>query len=190
MKHTYLGLAAALALAGSIAAVAATAAPAASSIDGQERATLLSMREEEKLAHDVYVVLARTSGSAVFLRIAAAETRHAQALERALLAYGIPDPTDGLDEGEFASARFQELYDDLVARGSPSRAAAYEVGVTIESQDLADLRRAIAQTDEPMLDRIYANLLAGSTNHLAAFERYLPGTAATRQERRGAQRGR
>lgn len=190
MKHTRLGLTTALALAASIASIGAPAAPAASSLDSQERTTLLSMREEEKLAHDVYVALAGTSGSEMFLRIAAAETRHGQALERALAAYGIPDPTDGLGAGVFATARFQDLYDDLVAGGSRSPAAAYEVGATIERQDIADLRAAIDRTDEPVLDRIYANLLAGSRSHLAAFERQLSPTATGPQERRRPQRGR
>ena len=45
----------------SATAAAAPAAPAAQNLDSRERATLLSMREEEKLAHDVYVALAKTS---------------------------------------------------------------------------------------------------------------------------------
>jgi hypothetical protein len=164
-----------LAAAGVLAASATAATPA---LDSTERATLLSLREEEKLAHDVYVALARTSADDVFLKIAAAETRHARALERMLARYGIADPTDGLAEGVFATAAFQRAYNDLVARGSASAAAAYAVGQTIEREDIAALTAAIAGTDEPALDRVYSNLRAASQRHLAAFDSQPAATAA------------
>jgi hypothetical protein len=136
------------------------------------------MREEEKLAHDVYVALGAKWGDRVFPNIARSESRHEQAVERALALYGVADPTDGLPAGKFASAEFQKLYDALVARGSASRAAAFQVGVEIEKLDIADLREAIRETDEAELDRVYANLLAGSTSHLAAFQRAAAAPAA------------
>jgi hypothetical protein len=161
-----------------VAGVAVAAAPAATGLGAAERATLLSMREEEKLAHDVYVALAAETGLPIFTRIAASETRHEQAVERALAAYGVADPTDGYAVGAFPSQRFQELYDDLVARGSRSAAAALAVGVRIERLDIADLRAAIEQTDESRLDRVYANLLAGSQQHLRAFQAASTGDVA------------
>jgi hypothetical protein len=85
------------------------------------------------------------------------------------------------------TAATQKLYDDLVAKGSASRAAAIEVGVTIEKTDIADLKTAIAQTDEAILDRVYGSLLAASQRHLTAFERNSPATrrrAAGRESRR------
>ena len=45
--------------------------------------------------------------------------------------------------------------------------------------DIADLKAAIAQTDEAALDRVYGSLLAGSQRHLLAFERNLTCDAAT-----------
>ena len=158
-------------------AVGASVAAAAGPLDTTERATLLSMREEEKLAHDVYVALAAKTGEQAFLRIAAAEERHGAALERMLTLYGIADPTDGYAVGKFPT--MQKLYDDLVAKGSASRAAAIQVGSSIEKTDIADLKAAIAQTDEAALDRVYGSLLAGSQRHLQAFERNLTCDAAT-----------
>lgn len=159
-----------------VAGAAAQALPAASGLGSDERSALLAMREEEKLAHDVYVALAATTGKPVFSRIAASELRHEQAIERALAAYGITDPTDGLGVGVFPSKRFQELYDSLVAKGSVSSTAALAVGVQIEELDIADLVAAIRQTDEPLLDRIYGNLLSASRQHLRAFEADQSGT--------------
>ena len=160
-------------------AAGASVAAAAGPLDTTERATLLSMREEEKLAHDVYVALAAKTGEQAFLKIAAAEERHGAALERMLTLYGIADPTDGYAVGKFPTAATQKLYDDLVAKGSASRAAAIQVGNSIEKMDIADLKAAIAQTDEAALDRVYGSLLAGSQRHLQAFERNLTCGAAT-----------
>jgi hypothetical protein len=158
--------------------VGASVATAATSLSESERATLLSMREEEKLAHDVYVALAAKTGEQAFLRIAASEARHGRAMERMLAVYGIADPTDGYAAGTFPTAATQKLYDDLVAKGSASRAAAIEVGLWIEKTDIADLQKAIAATDEALLDRVYGSLLAGSTRHLKAFEGNLTTVAA------------
>ncbi len=152
-------------------AVGASVAAAAGPLDTTERATLLSMREEEKLAHDVYVALAAKTGEQAFLKIAAAEERHGAALERMLTLYGIADPTDGYAVGKFPT--MQKLYDDLVAKGSASRAAAVQVGISIEKMDIADLKAVIAQTDDAALNRVYRSLLAGSQRHLQAFERNL-----------------
>jgi hypothetical protein len=133
------------------------------------------MRQEEKVAHDVYVALASHTGLQVFTRIASSEARHAQAVERALAAYGIADPTDGYAVGVFPTTQFQQLYDSLVARGSASIGAALQVGVEIERLDIADLQQAIRETDEPMLGLVYGNLLSGSTRHLQAFSSHLGG---------------
>ncbi len=154
-----------------IAGTAVTVVSAAGELDSAERATLLAMREEEKLAHDVYVTLGAETGLAVFTRIASSEVRHERAIERLLTRYGVVDPTDGLGVGEFASARFQSLYDELVAEGSASRRAALGVGVRIETLDIRDLQAAIRRSDEPQLDRTYESLLAASRQHLAAFQR-------------------
>jgi hypothetical protein len=152
-----------------LAGVAVSAVPAATGLDASERATLLAMREEEKLAHDVYVALGAQTGLQVFTRIAASERRHGLAVERALAAYGVADPTDGFGVGAFPSQRFQQLHDELVARGSASQAAALAVGVQIERLDVSDLAAAISQTDEAMLDRVYGNLRSASQQHLRAF---------------------
>jgi hypothetical protein len=157
-------------------AVGASVAAAAGPLDTTERATLLSMREEEKLAHDVYVTLGAKTGEQAFLRIAAAEERHGLAMERMLARYGIADPTDGYAVGTFPTASIQTLYNDLVAKGSASRTAAIGVGLEIERTDVAGLKAAIAQTDEAVLDRVYASLLAGSERHLKAFQENLACT--------------
>ena len=66
----------------------------------------------------------------------------------------------------------QQLYDQLVADGSASLTAAYDVGEQIERLDIDDLTDAIATAQgRADLVRVYSNLRTGSTHHLAAFTR-------------------
>ena len=136
----------------------------------QQAADLVAMVEEEKLAGDVYATLAAQYGDAELARIATSEDKHAASLRTLLTRYGITDPTAGYAEGEFPTASFQALYDDLVARGSVSLAAASTVGAEIERMDIDDLTDAIAAaTGRTDVQRVYTNLRTGSQHHLAAF---------------------
>jgi hypothetical protein len=134
-----------------------------------ERATLLHMVEEEKLAHDVYVVLGRRYDLPIFGHIADSETRHQSAVSGLLDRYRIDDPTDDTRLGEFVDPTLQALYAELVAQGRKSLAAALGVGIIIEKTDIADLKAALQESTHADIDRVYGNLLAGSRNHLEAF---------------------
>lgn len=134
-----------------------------------QRDELASMAEEEKLAHDVYVALAADYPALMqFDRIATAETQHLTTIRLMLDKYDIADPTEGLDAGEFASDRFNVLYDDLLD-GVNSTADALAVGVTIEKADIADLTDALSGLTAPDVTQVYTHLRTASEHHLAAF---------------------
>lgn len=141
--------------------------------DAALAADLKYMREEEKLAHDVYVVLAAKWGTRVFSNISASEQRHTDAIAELLDRYGVADPADGKATGAFENADLQKLYNDLVTRGSVSAAEAFKVGKLIEETDIADLDKRIARTSATDVLAVYKNLRAGSVNHLAAFDRQI-----------------
>jgi hypothetical protein len=133
---------------------------------------LVLMREEEKLARDVYTKLYQTWKLSVFSNIARSEQRHFDAVGVLIERYGVTDPALA-EAGKFSSPTLQALYDQLVAKGLVSAVAALQVGVAIEQQDIDDLEKAIAQTTAADVKRVYANLLAGSQNHLEAFQSHL-----------------
>ncbi len=134
------------------------------------RQSLLHMREEEKLARDVYLMLSKKHDSTVFSQIASAESRHMAALERLLDRYGLPDPVVDNAIGKFTKPEFTQLYIDLVAQGSKSLADAYEVGALIEELDIADLISGMKAIEAHAdIQRIYQNLMRASRNHLRAF---------------------
>ena len=147
--------------------VVTVAAP--TSLSEDEADALLFMREEEKLAHDVYVTLYDQWGARVFTNIAASEQTHTDAVATLLDRYGLNDPTVGNTVGEFTDPALQTLYDDLVVQGSLSLADALKVGAAIEEIDILDLEERIAATDHADIQLVYERLLAGSSNHLRAF---------------------
>ncbi len=134
-----------------------------------EADALLFMREEEKLAHDVYATLYDQWGARVFTNIAASEQTHTNAIATLLDRYAGSDPTTGNAAGEFTDPALQALYDQLVEQGSLSLADAFKVGAAIEEIDILDLEQRIAGTDHADIQLVYERLLAGSANHLRAF---------------------
>jgi len=142
--------------------------------------TLKFMREEEKLAHDVYAYLNTLYPDAnTFANIMESEQRHTDAVAGLLATYAVPDPVvvdaNGLPvPGEFTDQSLQKLYDDLVAIGEEGLEDALNVGVAIEEKDIEDINAAIVEavgyTD---IVRVYTNLVAGSARHLDGFLRAL-----------------
>ena len=153
---------------------AAYAAPAAATtLSADEIAGLIFMREEEKLAHDVYVTFYQEYGLSIFNNIAGSELSHMAAVKTLLDGYGIADPAAGNGVGEFENADLQALYDQLIVQGSQSLSAALKAGATIEEIDIRDLQTRLTATTPADITQVYTNLLYGSYNHLRAFTRTL-----------------
>lgn len=142
-------------------------------LTGDERYWVTFMREEEKLARDVYLVLGAKWNLPVFPNIARSEQTHMDSVQTLLDRYGVDDPAEGREPGEFENPDLQALYDDLVARGSVSPEEALKVGVLIEEIDIDDLDTAIATTEKTDIVNVYTSLLRGSQYHLKAFRQNL-----------------
>lgn len=175
-------------------------------LSNAETQSLIFMREEEKLARDVYLAMQEKWGERVFSNISQAETRHMAAIANLLARYGISDPVTDDTPGKFTEVQFQELYQKLVATGSNSINDALKVGLKIEEMDIADLRAAIQGTNHGDIKRVFENLERGSRNHLRAFAKRLKAAggdyvatnlsqtdfdqiASSQQERGGGARG-
>ncbi len=162
------------------------------SIDFNEQAHLIFMREEEKLARDVYIMLGNLyPDSSVFGKIDDSEQRHTDSVRDKLMQYGITDPSTndniGVFTGEAYGWYFTEKYHELITRGAMSEFDALYVGAFIEELDMRDINQCpgvVVETSDSIADvsecgkvytqnsdlqRLYENLLEGSENHLAAY---------------------
>ncbi|MEJ2601375.1 MAG: DUF2202 domain-containing protein [Anaerolineales bacterium] len=143
--------------------------PSSTELSQLESEGLIFMREEEKLARDVYLTLANAWNLNIFQNIASSEQTHSEAVKTLLDRYGLEDPVVNDEVGVFTNPDLQALYDKLAAQGSQSLGEALNVGATIEEIDILDLEDYIAQTDKADIQLVYENLLKGSRNHLRAF---------------------
>ena len=133
-----------------------------------ESDSLLFMREEEKMARDVYLTLYGLWNDEIFNNIASSEQEHMDAIKLLLDKYDLLDPViDGV--GLFTDPELQALYDNLVERGEKSRMEALYVGALIEEVDMRDIQEAIEETQHLDIINVYENLLKGSRNHLRSF---------------------
>ena len=163
-------------------------------LDFNEQTHLEYMREEEKLARDVYIALgARYPAMKIFGNIDDAEQRHTCAVCDMLKKYGVEDPNTNDNVGVFTGSDFGPYftgkYLNLVSRGSTNSIDALYVGAYIEEMDMIDINycpeEIIQQdngissesdcgkiySDNPDIQRLYTSLLEGSENHLRAFVR-------------------
>ena len=150
-------------------------------LSAAESASLIFMREEEKLAQDVYTQLGSVWGSQtrVFGNIARSEATHTEAIRQLLLRYTLADPAATLAAGVYQNASLQTLYTQLVAAGTPALVEALKVGAAIEEIDIIDLKKALLEIDNQDIVLVYQNLLKGSRNHLRAFVNALAGQGVT-----------
>lgn len=132
---------------------------------------ILFMREEEKLARDVYLALADTWNMNVFSNIAGSEQTHMDSILTLIEISGVEDPVGDAPLGVFANQDLQTLYDDLIDRGNQSLEEALLVGGAIEEIDILDLQDYMAETENGAVIGVYQNLLNGSINHLRSFVR-------------------
>ena len=117
-----------------------TPATALAPLTEDEISTLLWMREEEKVARDVYIAM-NEKWNAKISGFHASEQKHCDAIAE-LARYGIEDPTP-TEIGEFSVAELQAMYDTLMVQGNVSYLEALKVGVAI------DPKRRISKTSRP-----------------------------------------
>jgi len=174
------------------------AVPAAAAVlDEGETQHLIFMREEEKLARDVYLTLAQIYPSwMVFSTIGTqSEQTHTDTVRDTLAKYTIPDPNPtandlpdsigvftGADYGWYFTEKFQALGD----RGRTSELEALYVGGFIGELDMLDIvgcpkvivetsdvigtgECGLTYTDEKALQTMYTHLVEGSKDHLRAY---------------------
>ena len=126
-------------------------------LSSSEAKTLTYMREEEKVARDVYTNLYQLWRADVFYNISLSEQQHMDTMKKMLDKYKLPDPA------------LQALYNTLLASGSKTLIDGLKVGATIEEVDMVDIQHAIDGTTHTDLKTAYQNLMEGSKNHLRAF---------------------
>ncbi len=143
------------------------------SLSEAEQIDLVYMREEEKLARDVYQTLYEKWSVQIFANIAQSEQTHTETVRDLLEKYDVTDPVTDDSVGVFQNKDLQSLYNDLTSQGAVSEVEAFRVGALIEELDIKDLQEAMVRTDNADIKFAYENLVRASRNHLRSFTKQL-----------------
>ncbi|MGZ5135529.1 MAG: DUF2202 domain-containing protein [Flavitalea sp.] len=138
-------------------------------LNSAELSSLSFMREEEKLARDVYITLYNKWGVNIFSNISNSEQTHMDAMLMLINKYNLTDPVGSNAVGVFNNVTLQNLYSQLMVKGNTSVLEAYKVGATIEDLDIFDLKNALIHIDNQDIRLVYDMLSKGSRNHMRAF---------------------
>lgn len=148
-------------------------------LNSTELASLSFMREEEKLARDVYITLYNKWGVNIFTNISSSEQTHMESVLLLLNKYSLTDPVGSNAVGVFSNATLQNLYNQLVTQGNTSILDAYKVGATIEDLDIFDLKKALTTIDNQDIKLVYDMLTKGSRNHMRSFYKNILNVGGT-----------
>lgn len=138
-------------------------------LNEQEKSDLTFIRQEEKLARDVYVYAYNLYNDDIFLTISNSEQSHINSVLSLMKKYSLDDPLNADVYGVFQNTELQLLYDELTAKVDSSLTHALIVGATIEDLDINDIKSFIANTTNTDLLNKYDKLTCGSRNHLRSF---------------------
>lgn len=145
------------------------------SLTQPEKDAILYMREEEKLARDIYELLFTKWASNPFGNIRQSEQVHMDRMKALITTYKLIDPVEINKDspGVFSNTLLQKYYNELTNTASQSLTDALKIGAKIEEMDIADLEERIKQTTQTDIISTYNNLKMASENHLRAFVRRL-----------------
>jgi hypothetical protein len=139
------------------------------SLDEATAQDLRFVREEEKLARDVYLYSFDKYQLQIFKNISESEQTHMDAVLGQLEKYNVSDPVSDNARGVFENSTLQELYNELTAKSDLSLIEALKVGALIEDLDIFDIESILQRTSENSIINVYNNLTCGSRNHLRSF---------------------
>lgn len=126
------------------------------------------LREEEKLARDVYLFSFNKYQVSIFDNISQSEQKHMNSVLNLLNRYGIQDSASS-KIGIFNNPDLQSLYTSLTSQSNISLVEALKVGATIEDLDINDIDDFIRNTTKSDLLNVYNNLTCGSKNHIRSY---------------------
>ena len=133
-----------------------------------EKQDLIFLREEEKLARDVYLYAFEKYHEQIFYNISQSEQQHMNSVLYLLNKYNLEDPIiEAL--GVFSNHDLQQLYNQLTAQVDISIIEALKVGATIEDLDIKDIDEFELNTQSLDILNVYSGLKCGSRNHLRSF---------------------
>ncbi len=141
-------------------------------VSESNKAELVYLYQEEKLARDLYTKLYEKWGLNVFKNISKSEQKHMNSVANLAKKASVQLPTN-LAVGKFENSDLQNLYNKLLTDGMASKEAAIKVGILVEETDIKDLQKTLSNSSDSSVKKVLNSLLKGSERHLKAFKNNL-----------------
>lgn len=149
-------------------------------LSADEIEALTLMREEEKMARDLYINSYVAWNQNIFDNISGSEQKHTDAIAALLLKYNITDPVVDDAVGVFSNAVIDSIYNLLNQQAMVSKIEGLKMGAFVEEFDINDLRVLSDEVvDNVDISLIFAELERGSRNHLRSFVSNLANQGVT-----------
>jgi len=144
-------------------------------ITDSEKAAIIFVVQEEKVAHDFYAAMYELHGITPFRSISKSEGLHMDKAKNLIDHFGIEDPnTEYYDTpGKFKTLKFQAMYDDLVRGGSKSIQDALIESAKFEELDIVDIEKLVSTVQNEYIKSTFGSLTGISKDHLKAIVREL-----------------
>ena len=147
--------------------------PASGTLTASQRAELVALAQNEKLAQDLYAQFYQAYHLRLFSNLGTAEASHLQALRTLMARYGITDPTAGQAAGHFSTPAAQAAYGRMLAQGKTSQQAAFTVVRNLERGAIARCATALNGVTAPDARQVVQHMRAAETRHLAAIGNWI-----------------
>lgn len=135
-----------------------------------EKNHVLWMREESKVARDLYTFLFNRWGIPVFKKKMVKEQVNMDRSLTIINKYGLTDPIVKDEQGIYSKENFRQMYVELAMRGNSSLPEALRAAAITEELDIMELEDALQNTiTNPDLKSIYNTMAVSSRNHLRAI---------------------
>lgn len=138
-------------------------------LTAEEIEFLFAVREDEKVARDLYAHFYSKYQLKPFEMIGKAESNHISAVEKLLTFYSISFPALS-EAGIFANAERQLNYTTLAASGNTSLEA-FTTAAKLEETGIYDYMTVLQDITNPNIKLVIEHLMKASSNHLKAFLR-------------------
>ncbi len=144
-------------------------------LEKRDSDAIISVIQEEKVAHDFYEAMYQAHGLVCFRSISKSEGIHMEMVKLLLDVYDIPDPLVDhyYKPGSFKDKKFERLFDDMLRKGSSSIIDALIESARFEELDIYDLETFADITSQTNVRDTFLELSGVSRNHLWAIVKSL-----------------
>jgi len=138
---------------------------------------IFAVREDEKVARDMYFSFFGKFGLKPFENIGKAEDNHIKATEKLFDYYEIDYPALS-ENGKFEDAFRQKLYDSLLLKGTPELEA-FKVMALLEETNIVEYDEVLKTIVNPNIKIVIENLSKASANHFKVAIRQITALGGT-----------